>query len=225
MLAPDSGNQDGSLLEVAEKGVLWLKFTVNGRQCHASTPSEGINSLLGAADLILRLNRLNHLFSQTDPLFDPPYSTFTPTRKEANVPNVNTMPGRDVFYLDCRILPGLTSEQVLEQVGRLLQETESEWGVQCECEVIERREPAPASDPNHPFMRALIQSVHAVYGITPTPKGIGGNTVAAVFRKTGIPCAIWARIISNAHMPNECSRISWTLGDAKVFAGIALEYE
>ena len=128
MLVPDAGDQAGSLLEVAEKGVLWLKFTVNGRQCHASTPNQGVNSLLGAADLILRLNRLNDIFNLSDPLFDPPTSTFTPTQKEANVPNVNTMPGRDVFYLDCRILPDLSGDVVLTKVRELMRETEAALG-------------------------------------------------------------------------------------------------
>lgn len=235
MLVPDFGNSQGSMLEVAEKGVLWLKFTVNGQQCHASTPNEGINSLVAASDLILRLDNLNNLnqnnengpqspFNLSNPLFIPPVSTFTPSRKEANVPNINTMPGRDAFYLDCRLLPGCTSEQVLEKVNELVHAVEQERKVKVELEIVEKREPAPPTDPAHPFMQELVRAVQAVYGVTPTPQGIGGNTVAAVFRKQGIPCAIWARLVSNAHMPNECSRISWTLGDAKVICTLALKY-
>ena len=233
MLVPDFGNSEGSMLEVAEKGVLWLKFTVNGKQCHASTPNEGVNSLVAASDLILRLDGLNQhdahgqndaQFSMNNPLFIPPVSTFTPTRKEANVPNINTMPGHDVFYMDCRLLPGCTSEQVLEKVNNLIQTVEQEHKVEVTLEVVEKRDPAPPTDPAHPFMQELAQAVQTVYGVNPTPQGIGGNTVAAVFRKKGIPCAIWARLVSNAHMPNECSRISWTLGDAKVFCTLALKY-
>lgn len=222
MLVPDFGNQEGNLLEVAEKGVLWLKIIVEGKQCHGSTPNEGINSLVGASDLVLRLNRLNQIFDTADSLFDPPVSTFVPTRKDANVPNINTMPGRDVFYMDCRLLPGLTSKEVLAEVDKLIRETEAEFKVKCEYEIVELREPAPASDPSHPFMQGLSKAVKDVYGVTLEPKGIGGNTVAAVFRKIGIPCAIWARLVSNAHMPNECSRISWALGDAKVISSVAL---
>ena len=230
MLVPDFGNPQASMLEVAEKGVLWLKFIVNGKQCHASTPNEGVNSLVAASDLILRLNNLNSfnnentIFNATNPLFIPPVSTFTPSRKEANVPNINTMPGRDVFYLDCRLLPGCTSEQVLEHINNLIKEVEQARGVTVELEIVEKRDPAPPTNPTHPFLQELAQAVQAVYGLTPTPQGIGGNTVAAVFRKKGIPCAIWARLVSNAHMPNECSRISWTLGDAKVICTLVLKY-
>lgn len=222
MLIPDFGNPEGSLLEIAEKGVLWLKFIVNGKQCHGSTPNEGINSLVGASDLILRLNRLGDVFKQIDNLFEPPVSTFTPTRKDANVPNINTMPGRDVFYMDCRLLPGLSSRLVLAEIDKLMAETEAACGVKCEYEIAELREAAPASDSDHPFMQGLCNAVDEVYGIRPEAKGIGGNTVAAVFRKKGIPCVVWARLVANAHMPNECSRISWTLGDAKIISSLAL---
>ena len=41
---PDFGEADGSLIEVAEKHILWLKINVKGRQTHASTPEKGINA-------------------------------------------------------------------------------------------------------------------------------------------------------------------------------------
>ena len=41
---PDFGEPDGSLIEVAEKHILWLKINVKGKQTHASTPEKGINA-------------------------------------------------------------------------------------------------------------------------------------------------------------------------------------
>jgi succinyl-diaminopimelate desuccinylase len=93
--------------------MLWLKFTVIGKQCHASTPSQGKNSLYGTARLILALEGLKKGFGRFDKLFSPPTSTFEPTKMEANVPNINTIPGRDVFYLDCRILPQYQVEDII----------------------------------------------------------------------------------------------------------------
>lgn len=55
ILIPDFGTADGEMVEVAEKSLLWLKFSVFGKQCHASTPQKGVNSLVAASDLILRL--------------------------------------------------------------------------------------------------------------------------------------------------------------------------
>ncbi|MEA2040206.1 MAG: M20 family metallo-hydrolase, partial [Thermodesulfobacteriota bacterium] len=105
IVVPDGGDEEGIMIEVAEKSMLWVRFTVQGLQCHASTPDKGKNSLVGAAALITALGRLKEQFCLSDELFDPPMSTFEPTKMEANVPNVNTIPGRDVFHMDCRVLP------------------------------------------------------------------------------------------------------------------------
>ena len=44
---PDSGNEDGTQIEVAE-GLLWLKVKTVGRQAHASTPEKGMKSFKAA---------------------------------------------------------------------------------------------------------------------------------------------------------------------------------
>ena len=105
IIVPDAGSPDSTLVEVAEKSILWLRLTLLGEQCHASRPSLGKNTLRAAAHVIVALEDLHREFPGENALFDPPVSTFEPTQKEANVENINTIPGRDVFYLDCRVLP------------------------------------------------------------------------------------------------------------------------
>ncbi|MBN2811027.1 MAG: M20 family metallo-hydrolase, partial [Spirochaetales bacterium] len=105
IVIPDGGDEQGATIEVAEKNLLWLKFSTKGKQTHGSRPDQGANAHLAACDLALRLNALEQEFDRRDPLFEPDRSTFQPTKKEANVPNINTIPGDDVFCMDCRILP------------------------------------------------------------------------------------------------------------------------
>ncbi|MEJ2724526.1 MAG: M20 family metallo-hydrolase, partial [Deltaproteobacteria bacterium] len=114
IIVPDGGNEEGTMIEVAEKSMLWLKITVTGQQCHGSTPSKGKNSLHGAARLIVDLEAIKAAFGEKDALFSPPESTFEPTKMEANVPNVNTIPGKNVFYMDCRLLPCHAIEDVIQ---------------------------------------------------------------------------------------------------------------
>ena len=97
IVVPDSGNPEGSLIEVAEKSMLWLCFKTKGKQCHGSNPQLGNNAFVAASHLVTKLAGLKKLFPKTDPLFDPPQSTFEPTKKEANVGNINTIPGEDIF--------------------------------------------------------------------------------------------------------------------------------
>jgi Acetylornithine deacetylase/Succinyl-diaminopimelate desuccinylase and related deacylases len=112
IIVPDAGNSNGTMIEVAEKSILWLKIKTRGKQAHGSTPEKGINSFKAASFLITELQNLYQIFNKRDRLFSPPISTFEPTKKEANVPNINTIPGEDIFYMDCRILPAYQVEKV-----------------------------------------------------------------------------------------------------------------
>jgi succinyl-diaminopimelate desuccinylase len=217
-LVPDFGTSDSTLMEVAEKHMLWLKVSVIGRQCHASTPDEGINSLVGAAAFIMKLRELYAIFDKKDPLFDPAGSTFEPTRKDANVPNVNTVPGKDVFYIDCRILPNYPIDDVLAHIKEIGSAVARCYGVSLQYEVVQRNEAAQPTDVKSEIVTKLAAGIKDVYGVTPKPQGIGGGTVAAFLRRAGHPAVVWSTCIHNAHQPNERSLISSQLGDAKVIA-------
>lgn len=223
VLIPDFGTRDGAAIEVAEKSVLWLKFIVQGKQCHASTPDEGVNSLAGAAALVLELERLNHIFDRRDPLFDPPKSTFAPTKKEANVPNVNTIPGQDVFYLDCRVLPDYDLDEVEREVRNICDKVEADRKVTISFAPVVREQAAPGSPADCEVVTRLAAALRRERDIEPKVLGIGGGTVAAAFRKRGLPAACWSTLLNTAHQPNEHSSIANTIADARVFARLLLE--
>lgn len=218
VVIPDFGSPKGDAIEVAEKSVLWLSFTVQGKQCHASTPNQGINSLTACADLILELERLPHRFDLHDPLFDPPVSTFVPTKKEANVPNVNTLPGQDVFSLDCRVLPAHGLDEVEAAIRELCDTVEARRGVRIGFVPVVREQAAPPTPADSAAVRALRQAINATRGLEPRVIGIGGGTVAASFRKRGLPAVCWSTLLHSAHQPDEFSSIANTLADAKTFA-------
>ena len=223
IVVPDSGNEEGTMIEVAEKSMLWIKFTVLGKQCHGSTPDKGRNSLYGAARLIVALQQVKERFGARDDLFSPPYSTFEPTKMEANVPNVNTIPGRDVFHLDCRILPEYSLDEVLAHMGGIAREISEELGLGIEIEPLYRQ---PATEPtpkDAPVVKALARAIKSVTGKTAKPMGIGGGTVAAFFRRTNLPAAVWQTESGTPHQPNEFCLISSLLTDAKIFATLYMD--
>ncbi len=220
-LVPDSGSTDGAEIEVAEKSILWLKLRTRGKQCHASTPQKGVNAFRAASHLVVRLGELETLFPQRDPLFDPPVSTFTPTRKEANVPNINTLPGDDVFYLDSRILPVVPVDDVLAAIRRIAGTVEKDFGVTVELET-EQRASSPATPADSPLVQSLSRAVKRIYGVEGRTIGIGGGTVGAFLRKKGIHTAVWSRLEENAHQPNERCLVSNMVGDCAVMAALML---
>jgi succinyl-diaminopimelate desuccinylase len=221
ILVPDSGNKDGSLIEVAEKTIMWLKIRAIGKQCHGSRPESGINAHYGAMKFGVRVREeLHKKYDKMDELFDPPISTFEPTKKEANVPNVNTIPGEDVFYMDLRILPDYDPEEVFDFIKTIADSVTQETKVKFEFERPQFNLAAPKTPSDSPVVLALKEAIEQVYKITPTVGGIGGGTCAAIFRRAGYPAVVWAKIERTGHMPNEYVKIDNLVNDAKVFATI-----
>ena len=223
IVVPDGGNEEGTMIEVSEKSMLWVRFTVTGKQCHASTPDKGKNSLFGAARLIVALAELKEQFNFLDELFKPSLSTFEPTKMEANVPNVNTIPGRDVFYMDCRILPQYTVDEIIAACKEISAKISSELGLQIQVESVYREDAKEPTSPDAPVVKSLARAIKRVTGKDAKPMGIGGGTVAAFFRQAGLPAAVWSTVSDTAHQPNEYCLISNILTDAKIFACLYLD--
>lgn len=218
IVVPDSGSSDGSEIEVAEKNVCWLKLISLGKQCHASRPDDGANAFLANCDLALRLNAMERdVFNAKDPIFVPDRTTITPTKKDANVPNINTVPAHDVFYVDMRILPQYSVDEVLSEASKRAREVESIYGVTVTVEVVQRND-SPPTAVDAPVVLLLKEAIKASYGIEGKAIGVGGGTVAAYLRSAGFPCVVWSRQDETMHAPNEYTRIDNIIGDAKVFA-------
>jgi succinyl-diaminopimelate desuccinylase len=223
LLIPDAGDEQGSMIEVAEKSIAWLEFTTRGKQTHASTPDHGINAHKAAAHLIVMLEGLYEQYPERDDLFDPPVSTFEPTLKRANVENINTIPGEDFFAFDCRVLPVYSLDDVKETIDGYVREVERIFGVTIEVAAPMWQPAAPPTAPDAPIVSLLQKAVGEVYGVEAKPMGIGGGTVAAFFREAGMPAAVWSRMDDQAHQPDEYCLISNMVGDARVMARLFLE--
>ena len=221
-IVPDSGSPSGADIEVAEKSIAQFKVHTRGLQGHASTPHKARNALTAAAAAITSLSELGRDFPQEDPLFDPPCSTFVPTRHDANGPGINIIPGEDVFYLDCRLLPGIDPDAVLAAARQRVAPIARHHGTDIDVELVHLQK-ASASAPNCPAARALVAAVQEIYGVEARPTGIGGGTVAALLRQAGLPAVVWSCIRNTCHQHNEHSSISATIWDAQVFAHVLMQ--
>jgi succinyl-diaminopimelate desuccinylase len=222
-IVPDGGNEHGTLIEIAEKSIMWLKVTTEGKQTHGSTPEKGINAFKTAIKFANELDSLLYSkYNAKNTLFDPPISTFEPTKKEANVPNVNTIPGDDVFYLDMRILPEYKSDEVLKTVTDLASKYEKQFNVKMKIAPANHEPAAPPTNQNSWIVSNLKTAIKTVYKNEPYVGGIGGGTCAAIFRKTGLDAVVWSKIDEVPHSPNEYCVIENLINDAKVYVALLI---
>jgi succinyl-diaminopimelate desuccinylase len=223
IVVPDSGKEDGSFIEIAEKSALWLKVRTIGRQTHASRPDKGLNAHRIGMEYALALDKMLHeKYSLRNEYFDPPESTFEPTKKDKNVDAVNIVPGEDVVCFDFRVLPNYSIDEILSDTRGLADEFKRKTGATIEIEVLHKTVAPKPTDANARIVTMLKEAIGQVRGVEPKAGGIGGGTCAAFFRKIGVPAVVWSTIDETAHQPNEYAKIENLVNDTKVFAYLAL---
>ncbi|MFH2069400.1 MAG: M20 family metallo-hydrolase [Candidatus Omnitrophota bacterium] len=221
-LVPDGGSPDGSLIEFAEKSLLWLRVDTVGRQSHASMPDKGINAMEAASAFISRLGEVRKKFGKRDRRFQTPASSFEPTRRLENVGNINTIPGTDTFFIDCRILPCYPVSGVLSYLDRLKKRVEKERKVKITIKVVQQEE-ATVTDPKNHLIQDMAKLVRDVLKVRPKTRGVGWGTCASFVRQAGYPAVVWSKVDGTAHQPNEYASVRNLLDDAVLFAHAFLE--
>lgn len=225
VVVPDSGNDKGDFIEAAEKAMLKLSFTVTGKQVHASLPHRGINACRAANMLAYEVDEALHkAFPEENNMFTYPFSTFEPTRRFANVPAVNIVPGKEKFDFDCRVLPEVNLDDVIDLVMKICRDVESRTGAKIDLDA-DRTDAAPVTSPDSEVVKLLTKCVRDVLNVEPVTGGIGGGTFAALFRRKGIPAVVWSQECGDvAHQPDEFTEIKYIVNNAKVFALMMMNY-
>ncbi len=219
---PDYGDENGSVVEVAEKSIIWLKVVVRGKQVHASTPEKGLNALTVGSELLSFLREfLYGKYSLQDAhLFNPAGSTFEPTKRLANVENINTVPGEDIFFFDIRLLPEYDTKECIDSVREVAKLFEQRSGAKIQV-LVERIDVAGKSSPtDNAAAMVLCQAIKKVKGLSPRFVGIGGQTCSNSFRSTGLQSYVWQTVDEVAHQANEYCWIRNLVGDAQVFTAL-----
>jgi len=219
IVVPDGGNENGSFIEIAEKSALWFRVRTIGKQTHASRPNKGLNAHRVGMEYALALDKMLHAkYSLKDEYFDPPESTFEPTKKDKNVDAVNIVPGEDIICFDCRVLPNYNLEGMLNDIRGLAEEFEKKTDATIKIEVLQKSVAPRPTEASAKIVSMLTEAIKKIRGVEPKVGGIGGGTCAAFFRKIDVPAVVWSTIDETAHQPNEYAKIENLLNDAKVYA-------
>lgn len=223
VLVPDSGNENGSFIEIAEKSILWFRLRTIGKQSHGSLPNKGLNAHRIGMQVSLALDKMLHeKYHFKDYEFDVPESTFEPTKKEKNVESVNIVPGEDIVYFDCRIHPKYSLDQVIYDIESTLLEFEAKTGAKIKMDILQKQSSPHLASKNGELVTLLKKAIKQTRGLDALVGGIGGGSCAAFFRQIGIPAVVWGTVDGVAHQSDEYSKVSNMINDAKVFALLAL---
>jgi succinyl-diaminopimelate desuccinylase len=221
IIVPDAGALDGMELEIAEKSILWIKFTIDGKQYHASMPNNAISASRDGMEFILMIDKMLHTkYNDKDDTFNYPSSTFEPTKHEKNVDNVNTIPGKEVFYMDCRILPHYDIDNVIDDISREIAEFERTHKSKIKMEFVQKEQAPVPTSKDAEVVKLLIKALSKRSG-TPKTIGIGGGTCAAFFRRRGMDAVVWSTTVPDvAHQVDEYVIIDHILQDKETIESL-----
>jgi acetylornithine deacetylase/succinyl-diaminopimelate desuccinylase family protein len=215
-IVPDAGHRMGTI-DVAEKGVLFLKIRCTGRQAHGARPHTGISAIYPMAELAMWLNKW-HMPGGTNELFSPP----GPTKNVGVISGgaaVNMVPAVCEMQVDMRYLPGTEREELLAAVCNVIDRIERKHrGALFEIEVTNEDVPTQVSTDSAVY-RSLSAAVERVTGNRPTPFGMGGVTVTKQFVEAGIPAiGICPGDPNTEHVANESIEVEQLTDFAAVMA-------
>ncbi len=185
-IVPDAGHEM-RLIDVGEKGALFMKVVAVGRQAHGSTPERGASALWPVLDFLGRIRQWRPPpppESEATDLFTPATLNIGAVHAGA-VPNM--VPGRCEALIDVRYLPGTDGSDIIEHLRSELAAVEAASdGVRMALEVTTHQLPTLV-DTQGPLARALERATERVTGIRPERYGQSGATVAKFLILEGIP--------------------------------------
>lgn len=201
----------------AEKGPLWLKFTVSTPGAHGAYPHKSQNANEIAARLILALDELRSIEVNTpkhiaralegvedviDKVASPGASKVL-QKVSLNIGTVNggvkqnMLPGVCVVTADIRVPVGLSPDTVIERAQGIV-----DGFPEAVMEVVGRQEPL-WSDPNHEMCRLIQRNVQELAGFTPPAIVSLPGTDARLWRGKGVPAFVYGVTPFNVAMADE----------------------
>ena len=218
-------------LHLLSRGLCCFTIRVFGTQMHSSLTDRlpSVNANVKLAEVLTRMNRELQLTFTPHALCTAPTINLA-VKIEGGV-GFGVCPGIAEFQADIRTLPGMTRQQLQEDVETFLdslRRDDPELRVELEFAPPPLDWMPPTEVPaDHPLVAALLTAAEQVLGWRPKLSAFPGGTDAAKFQGlAGIPTIPsfgpgWLRL---AHGPNECVSVEAIVQAAKIYALAAQTY-
>lgn len=112
-------------LALGHKGKAQLTITTHGISAHGSAPEKGVNAIYEMAEIIQRVERLNHALAQRP----APRPTLVMSRITSVAASLNAVPSACEVYLDRRTVPGETLPDIRREMDALIAGKNATWAI------------------------------------------------------------------------------------------------
>ena len=206
----------------ASRGALSMRVIVKGKPAHVGLHYQGVNAfeqMLVAANALLEL-KAEIEFRQTGYRIEPEAarrSILMLGGQGCGGTNFNLVPSEYAFTIDRRINPEEDLAVEKERLFALFDQLRGQ-GLELEVEMLQEA-PASGSPSDHPFARALTESVQAVTGQAPAFELCPGLLEIRFYAGRGIPAyAYGPGLLEVSHGPQEFVRLGDVANCTAIYA-------
>jgi acetylornithine deacetylase or succinyl-diaminopimelate desuccinylase len=213
-IIPDVAN-NMKIIDVGEKGVLFLSITSYGKQAHGSTPEKGINAIWNMVELLNQLKKLKHKCI-THELFTPPTLNLGTISGGAAH---NIVPAKCETKLDIRYLPGETEKEILNNIYKIIASIKEHNPTAKFDITIDTHLPPTQIPADNPLVSLISKHTESILGTKPIPIGFSGVTVAKQLIEKGIMAVGFGPGDEDqSHVANESIEIKELLDFGKIMS-------
>ncbi len=211
-IIPDVAN-NMKIIDVGEKGALFLNITSYGKQSHGSTPEKGINAIWNMVELLNQIKELKHKCI-THELFSPPTLNLGTISGGAAH---NIVPAKCEAKLDIRYLPGDTEKEILDNIYKIIDSIKNHNPTAKFDITIDAHLPPTQIPADNPLTSLISRHAESILGTRPIPTGFSGVTVCKQLIEKGIMAVGFGPGDEDqAHIANESIEIQELLDFGKI---------
>jgi acetylornithine deacetylase/succinyl-diaminopimelate desuccinylase family protein len=197
-IVPDIG-RDLKGIDIAEKGLLFLKVTSFGKQVHGARPEKGVNAVWNMIEFLQPLRKYRMRCGKHGLLSDPTLNLGVV--RGGSAPNM--VPGECEAQIDIRYLPSQKAENIVRDVKGMLAKVRSgNRKAKFRLEIVDHQRPVNVAGDNK-LVKLIKKHARHVTGKEAVPIGIGGTTLVKPLTEKGILAVGFSPGNEMAHMANE----------------------
>jgi succinyl-diaminopimelate desuccinylase len=208
------------MIDIGEKGALFLNITSHGKQAHGSTPEKGTNAIW---DMIELLNQLKNIKFKclSHELFTPP--TLNLGTISGGVAT-NIVAAKCEARLDIRYLPGETKEEILNNIKEMMSSIRKHNPTANYEITIDSDLPPSQAPVDNSLLNLIAMHTESILGLKPKTMGLSGSTVTKqLIEKDVMAVGFGPGDEEQAHIANESIEIKGLIDFGKIMGLITFD--